>query len=131
MPEYILDVLWGQRIKLIQVALNSELRENQWKDHLFFEIVPSHCFGASEASTIDSLKDYVWKFWTKIFNSSLKNEYFGALIFQDIEFFEHVKYSFKTSWPPKISIFKKHFTAKITLILKIKKMPLIFLDVEK
>ena len=41
-----LYVLWGQRIKLIQVASNSEFRENQWKDHLFFEIVPSHCFGA-------------------------------------------------------------------------------------
>ena len=30
-----------------------------------------------------------------------------------------------------ISIFKKHFTAKITLILMIKKMPQTFLDVEK
>ena len=54
---YVIDVLWGQRIKLIQVASNSELRENQWKDHLFFEIVPSHCFGASEASKIDCLKN--------------------------------------------------------------------------
>jgi hypothetical protein len=33
--------LWGQPIKLIQVASNSELRENQWNDLLFFEIVPS------------------------------------------------------------------------------------------
>ena len=48
---YILDVLWGQPIKLIQVASNSELRENQWNDLLFFEIVPSHCFGASEVQT--------------------------------------------------------------------------------
>ena len=39
--------------------------------------------------------------------------------------------TFKTLWPQKISIFKKHFTAKITLILMIKKMPLAFLDVEK
>ena len=31
---YILDVLWGQPIKLIQVASNSELRENQWNDLL-------------------------------------------------------------------------------------------------
>ena len=54
---YVIDVLWGQRIKLIQVASNSELRENQWKDHLFFEIVPSHCFGASEASNIKRLKN--------------------------------------------------------------------------
>ena len=41
----VVDVLWGQSIKLIQVASNSELRENQWNDLLFFEIVPSHCFG--------------------------------------------------------------------------------------
>ena len=61
----------------------------------------------------------------------LKNGYFGALIFQEIEFFEHLKYNFKTSWPQKISIFKKDFTVKITLILMIKKMPLTFLDVER
>ena len=73
-----LDVLWGQPIKFIQVASNSDLRENQ-----------------------------------------------------EIDFFEHLKYNFKTSWPPKISIFKKHFTAKITLILMIKKIPQTFLDVEK
>ena len=54
---YILDVLWGQLIELIQVASNSELRENQWNDLLFFEIVPSHCFGASDTSKIDSLKN--------------------------------------------------------------------------
>ena len=48
---YSLDVLWGQPIKLIQVASNSELHENQWNDLLFFEIVPSHCFGASEVQT--------------------------------------------------------------------------------
>ena len=45
---YCLDVFWGQPIKLIQVASNSEWRENQWNDLLFFEIVPSHCSGASE-----------------------------------------------------------------------------------
>ena len=37
---YILDVLWGQPIMLIQVASTSELRENQWNDLLFFEIFP-------------------------------------------------------------------------------------------
>ena len=42
---YVLDVLWGQPIKLIQVASNSELPQNQWNNHIFFEIVPSHCFG--------------------------------------------------------------------------------------
>ena len=60
---YVLDVLWDRQIKLIQVASNSKLRENQWNDLLFFEIVPSHCFGASEASKIDCLKNWIWKFW--------------------------------------------------------------------
>ena len=46
---YILDVLWGKPIKLIQVASTSELYENQRNDLLFFEIVPCHCCGASEA----------------------------------------------------------------------------------
>ena len=55
--KYLVDVLWGQPIKLIQVACISELRENQRNNLLFFEIVPSHCFGASEASKIDCLKN--------------------------------------------------------------------------
>ena len=40
LSKYLVDVLWGQPIKLIQVAFNSELRENQWNDLLFLEIVP-------------------------------------------------------------------------------------------
>ena len=55
--DYLADVLWGHPIKLTQVASNSELRENKWNNLLFFEIVPSHCFGASEASKIDCLKN--------------------------------------------------------------------------
>ena len=54
---YMVDVLWGQPIKLTQVASNSELCESQWNDLLFFDIVPSHFFGASEASKIDCLKN--------------------------------------------------------------------------
>ena len=60
----------------------------------------------------------------------MKNGYFGALLFQEIEFFEHLKYNFKTSWPQKISILKKN-SAKITLISMITKMPLTYFDVEK
>ena len=48
---YIVDVLWGQPIKLAQVASTSELHENQRNDILFFEIVPSHSCGASEVQT--------------------------------------------------------------------------------
>ena len=36
---YLLEVLWGQRIKLAQVASTSELLENQWTN-LFF--LPNH-----------------------------------------------------------------------------------------
>ena len=48
---YLLDFLWGQPIKLVQVASTSELRENQQNDLLFFEIVPCHFCGASEVQT--------------------------------------------------------------------------------
>ena len=43
---------------------------------------------ASEASNIDCFKTQVWKFWTKNSNSSLKNRYFGVLIFLEREFFD-------------------------------------------
>ena len=39
---YILDVLWGQLIKLAQVASTTELLENQQNDRVFFKIIPSH-----------------------------------------------------------------------------------------
>jgi hypothetical protein len=48
---YLLDVLWGQLIKPIQMASNSELRENQWNNLRFFEIVPSYCLVTSEVQT--------------------------------------------------------------------------------
>ena len=37
---WLLDVLWGQLIKLVQVASTSELRENQRNNLLFFELFP-------------------------------------------------------------------------------------------
>ena len=48
---YLLDVLWGQPIKLIQVASTSEFCENQQSDLLFFEMVPFDLCGASEVQT--------------------------------------------------------------------------------
>ena len=86
---YILDVLWGHWIKQHQEAPASELLENQWNNCLFFKNIPLHYCRASEASKIDFVKNQIWKVWTKIFNSSLKNGYFGTLIFQEIDFFEH------------------------------------------
>ena len=74
-----------------------------------------------------SLKNWLLKKIKYSSYSSLKNIYFGALIFQELEFFEHLQCNFKISWPRKISIFKKHCTAKFTLISMIEKMPLTFL----
>ena len=50
---HALDVLWGQPIKLAQVASTSELLENQQNDLVFFKIIPSHFCRSSEASKID------------------------------------------------------------------------------
>jgi hypothetical protein len=49
--------LWGQSIKLAQVASASELLENQQNDLVFFKIIPSHFCRASEASKIDCFKN--------------------------------------------------------------------------
>ena len=49
---YLLEVLWGQPIKLVQVASTSELHENQWNDLVFFEIIPFYFCRASEALKI-------------------------------------------------------------------------------
>ena len=54
---WILDVLWGQPIKLAWVASTSELLENQLNNLGFFKIIPSHFCRASEASKIDYLKN--------------------------------------------------------------------------
>ena len=46
--------MWGQPIKLIQVASNAELRVNQWNDLLFFEIIEEG--KQSSAIKVDELK---------------------------------------------------------------------------
>ena len=44
-------------------------------------------------------------FWQNIQIPILNIGYFGALKFQELEFFDHSKYNLKTSWPPqKINI---------------------------
>ena len=48
---YIVDVLWGQPIKLVQGASTSELLENQQNDLAFFKI-PHFC-KALKASKIN------------------------------------------------------------------------------
>ena len=83
-----IDVLWGQPIKLIHVFSTLEFHElMEW--HCFHFFIPSTLCRASEASNIDCFKNWVWKFLTKNLNSLLKNRYFGALIFQQCEFFDH------------------------------------------
>ena len=54
---YLLDVLWGQLIKLIQVGFTLELFENQRNDLVFFKIIPSHFCRAPEASKVDCFKN--------------------------------------------------------------------------
>ena len=54
-------------------------------------------------------------------NSLLNIGYFGALIFEELKFFDPKKYNCKTSWPQKISIFKILIDTIITLVLMIKK----------
>ena len=76
----------------------------------------------------------VWTFWTKNFNSSLKNEYFGAIIFQEIEFFEHLKcnlklhddqiwiniFSILTRQPHKVKLTeKKNLFPKLWVVLSV------------
>ena len=60
----------------------------------------------------------------------MKNGYFVALIFQEIEFFGHLEYNFKTD-PKKFRFSKLNLPKKTTLISMIYKMPLNFLDVKK
>ena len=48
----VLDVLWNQLIKLVQVASTSELRKNQRNDLLSFEIVFCHFYGVSEFTNV-------------------------------------------------------------------------------
>ena len=52
----LLDVLWCQPIKLIQVVSTSELHEYWWNDVDFIFFVPSACCRDSEASNIDCFK---------------------------------------------------------------------------
>ena len=54
---YLLDVLWGQPIKLAHVASTSELLENQQNNLVFFKTIPSHFCRALEASKIHYFKD--------------------------------------------------------------------------
>ena len=48
---YLVDILWGQLIKLAQVASTSKLLENQRNTLRFFEIILCHFCGASEVQT--------------------------------------------------------------------------------
>ena len=78
---------------------------------LFFSS-PQFSEGPQKPQTLTPSKIKYEKFWPKIYIPNKKQV-----------FFEHLIYNFKTSWPQKISIFKKDFTVKITLILMIKKRP--------
>ena len=57
-PKYVVDVLWGQRIKLAQVASTSELLENQWNDLVFFKI--------TLISMIKKMPNFFWMLKSKL-----------------------------------------------------------------
>jgi hypothetical protein len=71
------------------VTSTLELLENQ--QNVFFKIIPSHFSRSSEAQKLTVSKINYEKF------GPWKNGYFGALIFEEIGFFGHLKYNFKTS----------------------------------
>ena len=66
-------------------------------DLVFFKIIPSHFCRASEASKLTASKNKYENFGPK-FIISLKNGYFGALIFQEF-FLNYVPY-FLIQFPP-------------------------------
>ena len=103
----ILDVLWGQLIKLIQVFSTSEFHEYWWNDIVFIFFVPSTLCRASEASNIDCVKNWFWKYLTKNLNALLKKRYFGPLIFQQCEF--NYKYTTLKFHDPKKFWFSKFY----------------------
>ena len=81
---YLLDVLWGQLIKLVQVASTSES-------------FPLISVGPQKSQKLTASKIKYEMFVAKNCNSLLKNGYLSAPLFQEIEFFEHIKCNFKTS----------------------------------
>ena len=85
----ILDVLWGQPIKLAQVAYTSELRENQWNDLLFFEIVSCHSCGASEVQTTN-IKQFIT---TLHFDRSIVEAVQGIAFFQCTSLYHLLNFS--------------------------------------
>ena len=59
----MLDVFWGQPIKLAQVASTSELLENQQNDLVFFKIISS---GPQKSQRLTASKIKFEKFGPKI-----------------------------------------------------------------
>ena len=59
---------------------------------------------ASEASNIDCLKTKVLKVWTTNLNFSLKNWYFGALIFKVVTFLTTKNETLKLHDPQNINL---------------------------
>ena len=63
---WILDVLWGQPIKLIQVASKTELCENQWTDLLFLKLLPIIASGPQKPQKLTASKIKYENFGPKI-----------------------------------------------------------------
>ena len=91
----------------------------------FFFLSPQVSEGPQKPQTLPASKTNK-KNWTKNLNSSLKNRYFGVLIFLEHEFFATLKIH-----DPKNFNFQNFFNTIITLISMIKKIPLIFFKLKQ
>ena len=75
---------------------------------------PLFSAGPQKPQILTALKVKYEKFGPQIL-ISLKNGIIGAPIFQEIWFFEHLRYNFKTSWPQKIQFSKLYLPQKLLL----------------
>ena len=115
---YILDVLWGQQIKLVHVASATELCENQWKDFFFFEIVPCHFCGASGVQ--------IWnRSWLIYFLISNKVRGIFSIIEIRVVFVENSIFKIDIFWGHKVlKFYSKCSKNAISWNIRVPKYPL-------
>ena len=89
--------------------------------HCFFVFLsPPLCAGPQKPQKLTASKIEYENFWPKNLDFLLKIRYFGALISQELELFDHYKHNSITSCPQKILIFKILLNSMIKLFLSLK-----------
>ena len=84
----MLDVLWGQPIKLLHAASLSKLFENQRNDLVFFKIVPFSSAGPHKTQKLIASKMKYGKFGPKFLIPRLKLDTFSRTPQKDREQFQ-------------------------------------------